>query len=307
MIYADVFEAVRAFEPSSTFLYLKDREGQGVLQRQLSFEALRMPNEKILIMPRTGMNVRFYRGQAKDYPQAIPSIYRSATKASILIDRLKIIDFELVTDQFPQIYRANKANLQIDMLALAQHYELRTDMLDLTSDISVAAFFATTKKDAKTNAYQPIQDGIGSISSFFYLTPCPEENGPFRFVGLQPFLRPGRQCAFGIRLEEGQSLESIQRGAKILFRQNARYGQKLIDLYGAEAHNELFPEELIADVARKIRGEHAVTEAAIEIYCKRFGEEREDVEKLLLENGVTIEEKSPIFRLTRKEHERQCV
>lgn len=46
---------------------------------------------------------------------------------------------------------------------MAQHYEMRTDLLDLTSDIMVAAFFATNKYESKDETYRPIKEGIGCL------------------------------------------------------------------------------------------------------------------------------------------------
>lgn len=59
-------------------------------------------------------------------------------------------------------------NLSCDALALAQHYGSPTELLDLTVDKWVAAFFACTKYDSKTDTYRPTdeRDGNGVFYSY---------------------------------------------------------------------------------------------------------------------------------------------
>lgn len=82
-------------------------------------------------------------------------------------------------------------------------------MLNLTSDIAIAAFFATTR--CENGAFYPQKDGIGLISYFCTLMGM-ELELLFHIVGLQPFQRPGKQCAFGVKLDKGKDLNSLDRG-----------------------------------------------------------------------------------------------
>ncbi len=302
MIHADIFEAIRAIEPSSPVLNLKDKNGQGLLRRHLAYDMMTGPNGKTVMIPRTGMNMILYRGQRNKDWICDPVIYRNATEQSLLIDRLKVIDFSLIAEQFPPVYYARQWNVDVDMLALAQHYEIKTDMLDLTSDISVAAFFAVTKYNDLKGRYEPMHSGVGSISTFFSLMGMETDDLDFRIVGLQPFARPGQQCAFGIRLPQGATLESLNRGNKIYFQHNPKYNQQIMDIFGAEKNNTLFPKERIADAAKIVRDSTVVTERAIDLYCAAHGVEKTDIKNKLKDCHIDISPK-PIFRLTKKENE----
>ena len=238
LVHEDIFEAIRAIDPHSPVLYLKDRAGRGTLLRRLSFEAIRTAGGDLVLMPRTGMNVMFYRGQTDAGRREIPTIYRNSTAEAVIADRVKLKDFALAVQRFPQVRFARAHQLQVDLLALAQHYGLRTDLLDLTSDITVAAFFATTR--CREGVFHPVTEGVGSISCFFAL-PGLEADLPFHLVGLQPFQRPGKQCAFGVRLQPEEDLSSLMRGPSLRFRQNAEAGQAFLELFGDRMPNELFP------------------------------------------------------------------
>lgn len=301
-ICSDIFEAIRSMEPSSPILSLKDKEGRGILQRHLSYDMMTGPDKKIVMIPRTGFNVQFYRGQRDKDWICEPNIYRNATEESLLIDRLKTIDFTIVAEEFPPVYYARNMDVQVDMLALAQHYEMKTDMLDLTSDISVAAFFAVTKFDERIGCYTPVSDGIGCICSFFNMLGMESEDLGFRIIGLQPFSRPGQQCAFGLKLPQGTTMESLKRGRKVYFRHNRRYNQQILNIFGKEKNNALFPEELIANAAKKIRDSTYVTQRAVEQYCVEYGTIKDDLIKKLQDLRISIQDK-PIFRLTKREND----
>lgn len=308
-VYDDIFEAIRQLSPSCELLFLKDNNEQGNLQRNVTFDAIVMPNNKITFFPRTGLNIVFYRGEREEYPNCYPTLYRTDDEFNIMLGRLKTIDFMLIAKEFPPVYYAEKMGVNVDMLAIAQHYELPTDMLDLTSDIAVAAFFATTYYDEKRGIRVPMSSGIGRLKTHFFM---PDNdfllNGSseFRHIGLQPFKRPGQQCAFGIQIKNGQSFENIQQGCSIRFLHNEKQNRKILNLFGKEKYNSLFPREVIADVADKIKNANCVTKAAIKKYCTQYGVDEQQIIKKLQEHQIMILDK-PIYRLTKKQNERMKI
>lgn len=292
MIYTDIFEAIRACSPQDIVLSIKDRAGTGRLVRSLSFDALGTGKGDFVILPRTGMNILFYRGQTDASWPAIPSTYREATPETLMVDSIKFLDFSIILERFPQVRCARKQGVRVDTLALAQHYGLRTDMLDLTSDIAVAAFFATTQ--FKNGRFVPVENGIGSISRMLILMGMMEDDEIFRPVGLQPFQRPGQQCAFGIKLAEGQTIDDLQFVDTLQFHQDRACGQAFLELFGSEMPNSLFPQETIARIGTKIRRSNIVTQAAVSAYCKEQGLSQDTVKQTLGGMGISIEPK-PVF------------
>jgi hypothetical protein len=63
MIYEVVFETIRALLLGNPILLMKDCAGAEKLQRRLSFDAIATDSGETEIIPRTGPNVMFYRGQ----------------------------------------------------------------------------------------------------------------------------------------------------------------------------------------------------------------------------------------------------
>ena len=154
IVFDDVFEAMRCLEKSNPILNLKNK-ARGYIKRSLRFNLMELHDGTIGAFP-PNMMFKFYRGESEDFDlkyACIPSIYRinkseedlpgNRNDDFILIDNLKIIEFESVIKTFPQVKYAIKDYCNVDFRALAQHYELNTDILDMSSDIAVAAFFAT--------------------------------------------------------------------------------------------------------------------------------------------------------------------
>lgn len=317
IIYEDIFEAIRQIEDGSPVINLKDKEF-GHLQRNLYFNIMEMPDGTIGAFP-PNMFIRYYRGENKDYDEeypCIPSIFRSRKPEDIgedglrkqkliLIDELKLIEFALILEQFPQVNFAIQDYCKVDFRALAQHYELNTNLLDVTSDIATAAFFATHYYDSNDNEYRVKEDGIGCLRIYSNIMIEYDENQPFRMIGLQPFQRPGLQCAFAVRMTQGENFANLSH--KILFKQSAKWNQKLHDTFYPNGKNILFPDEEIADVAKIVKESRVISILAIKKYCSTFEGSQDQVIQLLNENGYSVIENLnyKLSRQQRRKLERQ--
>ncbi len=318
-IFDDVFEAIRRLERSNPILNLKDKAGGTLVRNHNSFKLIGLPDGTIGAFPPNFM-FRFYRGENDDfdvqYP-CIPQIYRIKNHKEkdstgkrhldfILIDRLKIVEFELVSKNFPQVKYALDDCCNVDFKALAQHYDLSTDLLDMSSDIAVAAFFATHTYDPR-NGFQIKNDGLGCIRVYMHM---PNFNNfkkdlkSFRLIGLQPFQRPGIQCAFALRLFQGENFSKLS--GKALFRQNAKWNLMLQKAFYEHGKNILFPKEDINDAAKLIKNSISVSKMAIQKFCENHHFSVEYIEKILAKHKIQISDKLPysLSRQKRKKMER---
>lgn len=96
-----------------------------------------------------------YRGQTQHYNKILPSLYRSVISEENIIDKriwkLNSLEYYNKVKSKQVILKNRLRNLLIENLGrgigniIAQQYGLLSETLDITDDISVAAFFATRK------------------------------------------------------------------------------------------------------------------------------------------------------------------
>ncbi|MFV9646269.1 MAG: FRG domain-containing protein, partial [Desulfobacterales bacterium] len=150
---------------------------------------MKMPSGEIRLTPYQP-NLWLYRGQTCDHGKCLSSLYRNElSETDLLIARIKEIQFETVLLTHPAVIDLIKNDFHINFKGLAQHYSLKTELLDLTSDYLVAAFFATCSYSCCSNSYFPqTASKIGVIYKTLQLalsSSAPNKRICFDIVGLQ--------------------------------------------------------------------------------------------------------------------------
>nr|QNO52374.1 hypothetical protein CJELADDK_00053 [Methanosarcinales archaeon ANME-1 ERB6] len=175
------------------------------------FIPVEAPDGTIRLIP-GNQKFHLFRGQAQDHPSCMAKIYRNnPSEIDIFIARLRQIEFELVLREHPAIQDVQKDGIHISFSGLAQHYELVTGYLDVTSDPYVAAFFAVCKYCKSEQRYIPIssQDKTGILMKTLapiYMNSTTEPK--LEIVGLHPFPRPGNQKAYAVKLHKGEDFSA---------------------------------------------------------------------------------------------------
>lgn len=187
-----------------------------------SFEQVKFPDGKFYLIPIKRDYARLYRGEQKEYPSSKPTLFREGmSELDLIVSKIKLFEFEHMLNQHPvvQILK-NQYHFFIDIYGLAQHYGLKTDLMDFSSDPMVAGFFATCRYNNKTNQYNPYNESIRQkgviyiILTSFFNGNSNTSDFPIRWgdqinpIGLQPFKRPGLQKGFSIKLSENQDLRN---------------------------------------------------------------------------------------------------
>ncbi|WP_178338754.1 FRG domain-containing protein [Marinobacter nauticus] len=134
----------------------------------------------------------------------------------------------------------------ISFQGLAQHYGFQTDMLDVTSNFDVAAFFATSKWDKKEKRYYPVGESsfpgiIYYAEPAFYILPREDQSATFEFVGWQPLKRPAQQRAGAFRLPSGHCFSRLPGVRKAYFRHNRAASERIWQYFDGGA--ALFPND----------------------------------------------------------------
>ena len=106
------------------------------------------------------MNI-YYRGQNQDFPNTLPSLIRNE---NYLKNEDKLIN-DFIT-KYPELFGNCQNNF--DRLALMQHHQLPTRLLDLTSNPLVALYFAVERSNGSTNKDTDLIDGkIFPFTNFY--------------------------------------------------------------------------------------------------------------------------------------------
>lgn len=307
--FESVFDAVRCFASSSILLQL-EKDESGVFRRSNHYEIVDMMDGTLAAFPDL-MSFMCYRGENGVFPTCEASIFRNNRMDdthydldAILIDELRCEEFKTILLTFPQVEYAMKDHMRVDFLALAQHYELNTRLLDYTSAPEIAAYFATHKFSRNGVAF-PIESGIGCIrgtSSFCYMTPDMLYSRKFHPIGLQCFERPGLQCAYGLETEMGEDCSN--NGWTVYFKQNALASWKIhvnfhfhSEVMRVLPYSWLFPDEEIANVANIVKTAKTISEQTVIRYCEENEKDFDEVRAVMQSRRIRITEK-PVYVLS---------
>ena len=180
----------------------------------------------------------YYRGERKLYPHCYATLYRDLSEAEKFIERLKYCELSILIEDYPltKMFRTDlgfpyngsiiHVPLSIDALALAQHYGICTNLIDVTVDKWVAAFFACTFRD-KDGVFHPVTDEsqYGMFNIYFSSSMTfPFNNPALSTIGLQPFSRPGEQAGYVVTMHEGEDFYD-KCAIRIKFKHDARVSE----------------------------------------------------------------------------------
>lgn len=163
-----------------------------------------------------------YRGQNQEYIPCVPSIYRNnPSEVDIFINRMRLVVFESLIESHPVVaHFFRKHDFVVDIEGLAQHYGLNTSVLDLSSNLDIALFFAVCKYDNKSDSYDFYDDDESHEGVLYVFDPLFDNEPCFQFplekflsrnirpIGLQPFLRPAEQEGYALHIKRGGSIKA---------------------------------------------------------------------------------------------------
>lgn len=249
----------------------------------------------------------YYRGERKIHQHCYASLYRGLTEAEKFIERLKYCELSILIEEYPltEIFRKKlrlpyyggsiHVPLSIDALALAQHYGICTNLIDVTVDKWVAAFFACTYRD-KDGVFHPVTDEseYGMFNIYFGSNLLFPFNDPeLSTIGLQPFSRPGEQAGYAVTMQDGEDFYD-KCGIRIKFKHDARVSE-LVFNYTNRA-NKLFPKDVLEEKAEIIKTTTYFSNAAYTL-CKDMyynGDRDEVLNNYLKEQGIELRSDKPV-------------
>lgn len=302
-------EELNALDKSTFSFYFNNHDSAG------KFEIIQTKTGDFVLSPIPSLWNTYYRGESSVHEPCKASIFRDyVTREQRFIERIKTSQMGLLIDEYPLTQIFNNGidvplvndeyqicNLTTDYFAIAQHYGLKTDLLDFTSDKWVAAFFASTYyKDGK---YFPIEDNTKE-GVFYIYNPMLEFPGSniyneFRPVGLQPFSRPGEQKGFVLKLNEQDDLNKMNV-TKIRFRHDKTISHLIYNY--SNRSNKLFPEDILVEKVNFINNNNVFTFQSLELTRKIFYSNMSDKDWAVLVEASGLQfQKDSIISFSSKE------
>lgn len=214
-----------------------------------------------------------YRGQRKDFGGIVSGFTRDALSADGMLSREEAREYHLINnlkaEDFIALLKTHPLFMMLDRgifleperkpifinmnyYGLAQHYGFHTGLIDFTTDIDAAAFFACTRYLGDDD-YEPVTDTEKDPYGVIYVHKITPE-ATFKFlgfstIGLQLYPRSGAQK--GVCYNEGISRLNVNELIRpVYFRHDPEVSKRVYDML--KGGKLLFPKDSISKYAQEI-------------------------------------------------------
>lgn len=275
--YADnIIDAMRLYAPDHILLQCLNRDGYAC--RNTKYVPLTMPDGSIAQV-KESRPTDFFRGECQDHVSCKAGLYRGKDRSKRILELLKTYHFICYLKEHPVIREWVFNRCYVDYWMLAQHYEFMTPLLDLTDEISTAAFFATHRYDRVIKDYVVKEDGVGIIRHYKGEL---RVDGTLRPVGVQPMARPSQQDGVALWLDAEDDFADLSD--KVVFKQDRKINLQL--KRAMLGGTDFFPPEPVTMMAATIREGNLMTSNAIEAMLHDIDEGVEYIKPVVSEKEI---------------------
>ena len=261
-----------------------------------------------------------YRGQSDHYEgrPCVPNLFRNE-KNNEAKDYIEFLIFsqelELLIKTHPLVKLFEQGiellhdnfQIRINYEGLAQHYYNKSRMLDLSSDLEVMKFFATTNyKDEK---YVPCTDTSRLGVIYCYELQYPGAFGQhkgyaLKTIGKQIFMRPGAQCGFLLDMEYGVDFKELPEVTALYFKHEPGISEEIFTL--SNNGEEYFSEDMLQHAwdnrLRERMKRRVVSRKAAELNASINRTTVDDIIKVLNSKEITVDDFVPEFTVEELEN-----
>lgn len=232
-----------------------------------------------------------FRGQNKDW-DFIPSLKRTDSPIEHCINWIKKEEFKEFFKTTPFYERLPKEigilnkDFEFDLEALAQHYEFKTNYLDITKNFNVAMFFAYTI--CINGKYYPINFDSANYEPYIYISSIGRLQSSFRdefkIVGFQVSPRPLLQSAMALDLEN--ITEPKNYFTKIELPKSNYFSVGVFNAF--KKGYDLLRADILTPFVSQIKTDKIIQTHLLEKYCIEYNIEKKEVENLITDLGYEI-------------------
>lgn len=216
----------------------------------------RLQSGRYSLSPNLKSRKFLFRGETEFHDPCKPSLFRDAKKTYFL-DQLiyghemfRLILSHPLVQLLDMGVLLNKhlVRFEMNLYGLTQHYYNKTSLLDLTSDIDVALFFATHRYNWERDSYSPLIDESHEPGVLYYYDLNWKTDFLFTSrlstIGLQVFPRSGRQKGFLYACGSDVNFNHLRQVHAVRFKHNAEIAQEISDKMREEGR-QLFPHDIL--------------------------------------------------------------
>ena len=221
-----------------------------------AFIMTRLGSGRYSLKPNLRDNYYLYRGESGFHNPCKPNLFRNKHQKRFVAESVKFQELMFLMLSHPLVQLLDLGveingkvyRFEMNLYGLCQHYYNKTALLDLTSSIDVATFFATTKYDEESDTYSPILDQAHSEGVLYYYTLDITKDFkiiPLSTIGLQVFPRSEAQRGFLLAFTKEENFNDNARLNAFRFKHAPIVAQRIFDKYkGGEL---LFPKDILTE------------------------------------------------------------
>lgn len=212
-------------------------------------------HNKFVLKPSLANHKFLYRGQAKFYSPCKPSLFRE-NKDYFVDDIIQINELQCLLKTHPLVQLFEQGfellhdtfRFKINYSGLSQHYYNNTSLLDLTSDMDVAKFFAVTSFNMEKDCYERYQGHELGVLYYFDLKAdsfqySKNRNYIVDNIGKQPFMRSGNQSGFLINVGKDDDFNNYPEVRYVFFRHDSAITNRIFAQF-CEG-DKIMPDEIL--------------------------------------------------------------
>ncbi len=220
------------------------------------FIMTRIGSGRYSLKPNLCRRAFLFRGESEFHQPCTPNLYRKAAQVRYTAEMARGQEMMLLMLSHPLVQLLDMGveldgklcRFEMNLFGLTQHYYNKTPFLDLTSNPEVAAFFATTHYDWRTDTYSPVVDSHNSYGVLYYYSLDVIRDFVFtglRTIGLQVFPRSERQSGFLYEMKKGDDLNALPQINAVFFKHDADIAERISKAF----HNGevLFPNDMLTE------------------------------------------------------------